>query len=113
MIGLFCFTQWLLVHFGIMAETDEIKRSIHSLRLLGVSRGEVFSYLSFKNKFRFLPQIVVSFLIAQILIWILLHKLYHLEILGCIAGASVGAFIFCLTTLSIKRYSQKEFDRIT
>lgn len=113
MIGLFCFTQWVLVHFGILAETDEIKRSIHSLRLLGVTRGEVFSYLRFKNKFRFLPQIAVSFLTAQILIWILLHKLYHLEILGCIAGAGVGAFIFCLTALSIKRYSQKEFDRIT
>lgn len=113
MIGLFCFTQWILIHFGILAETDENKRSIHSLRLLGVTRGEVFSYLRFKNKYRFLPQIVVSLVAALILIWIMLHKLYHLEILGCMAGGSFAFFIFLVTVLSIRKYSQNELNRVS
>lgn len=113
MIGLFCFTQWILVHWGILAEADEIKRSVYSLCLVGVTRGEILSYLKFKNKFRFLPQIVVSLVAALILIWMMLYQVYHLEILGCMAGGGFAFFIFFVTVLSIRKYSQRELNRVS
>lgn len=113
MIGLLCFVQWALVHFGVLSETDEMKRSVHSLRLVGVTRVEIFSYLRFKNKMRFLPQIVVSFTIAMIIICLVLHRLYHLEVLGCTVGGGFAILLFSLTYISTKRYSQSESKRIS
>ncbi len=107
-LALLCLAEWLAVHFRIQAEQEEAGRSVHSLRLVGAAKREILGILQWKDKMRFLPQIVVAFVLAEPLIWYTMRGIYHFEVIGCAIGAVVAALLFGAHFFLAQEYAKRE-----
>lgn len=101
--------QWILIHFRILAEREEMRRMVRSLRLVGTAKEEILQILRFKNRVRFLPQILTGWIGAGVLIYFSVRCMYGMGMLGeCVSGG-MALVLFLGTMIFIPGYSRREY----
>ena len=86
-----------------------MRRMVRSLRLVGTAKEEILQILRFKNRLRFLPQILTGWIGAGVLIYFSVRCMYGMGMLGeCVSGG-MALVLFLGTMIFIPGYSRREY----
>lgn len=110
-IGLMLLAEYLLIHFRIQAEQEENSRALRSLRMVGMTDGELEKCLRYKNLVRFLPPVIVGTLLAIFPAYGF-GETYGAGYSGVFVGLISGVILSVGGIVSVKRYSRREFAGI-
>lgn len=111
---LFCITADIMIHFKIKAESEDEQRILSGLYRLGVNAQEMLGMIYYKNKYYFIPQVMIGLLIGGFYNCIL-NKTYGIKYGLASVGYCmiIGVILITIQFVFLMKYTKRELRELS